>query len=83
MTPALRSRLENWKFAQAQALAGAEPPPVQRLIAALAALVGDSGWAIGGVLNQEQERYATWEEAEAGHAALVARVREALAGEAV
>jgi len=50
MTPALRSRLENWKFTQAQALATAEPAPVQRLIAALAALVGDSGWALGGAL---------------------------------
>ena len=30
----------------------------------------------GGVLDQEQERYATWEEAEAGHAAMVVRVKE-------
>ena len=29
----------------------------------------------GGSLNDEQERYATWGEAENGHAAMVARVR--------
>ncbi len=28
----------------------------------------------GGELDQEQERYCTWEEAEAGHAEMVARV---------
>jgi len=28
----------------------------------------------GGPLDQEQERYATWEEAEAGHASMVERV---------
>lgn len=28
----------------------------------------------GGELDQEQERYRTWEEAERGHAAMVARV---------
>lgn len=33
----------------------------------------------GGSLDQEQERYATWAEAEAGHAAMVARVLVALA----
>lgn len=32
----------------------------------------------GGKLDQEQERYSTWDEAEAGHDAMVARVREAL-----
>ena len=31
----------------------------------------------GGPLDQEQDRYATWEEAEAGHKAMVARVRAA------
>ncbi len=31
-----------------------------------------------GELDQEQERYATWDTAEAGHAAMVARVRDAL-----
>lgn len=29
----------------------------------------------GGALDQEQERYGTWEEAERGHAATVERVR--------
>jgi len=32
----------------------------------------------GGPLDQEQERYGTWEEAAAGHTAMVARVRVAL-----
>lgn len=31
----------------------------------------------GGPLDQEQERYATWDEAEAGHEEMVKRVREA------
>jgi hypothetical protein len=31
----------------------------------------------GGALDTEQERYHTWDEAEAGHAEMVARVREA------
>jgi hypothetical protein len=31
----------------------------------------------GGSLNQEQDRYTTWEQAEAGHKAMVDRVREA------
>lgn len=30
----------------------------------------------GGALDQEQERYSTWAEAEAGHAVMVARVKE-------
>ncbi len=30
----------------------------------------------GGTLNQQQERYATWGEAAAGHAAMVERLRE-------
>lgn len=30
----------------------------------------------GGQLDQECDRYSTWDEAEAGHAAMVARVRE-------
>ena len=29
----------------------------------------------GGPLDQEQERYSTWEEAEAGHAAMVERIK--------
>jgi hypothetical protein len=32
----------------------------------------------GGSLDQEQERYTTWEEAEAGHAAMVERVKAAV-----
>lgn len=32
----------------------------------------------GGALDQEQERYSTWAEAEAGHAAMVARVRASM-----
>jgi hypothetical protein len=48
----------------------------------------DHGWEVdappilfetmvfGGVLDQEQVRYATWAEAESGHAAMVARVKE-------
>lgn len=31
----------------------------------------------GGPLSDEQDRYATWEQAEAGHAAILARVRAA------
>jgi hypothetical protein len=31
----------------------------------------------GGPLDQEQERYSTWEEAEAGHAAILERVKVA------
>ena len=31
----------------------------------------------GGQLDQEQERYPTWDEAEAGHAAMVQRVKDA------
>lgn len=31
----------------------------------------------GGPLDEEQARYHTWEEAEAGHAAMMARVRSA------
>jgi hypothetical protein len=31
-----------------------------------------------GPLNQEQERYPTWAEAEQGHARMVARVRDAI-----
>ena len=31
----------------------------------------------GGKLDQEQERYGTWDEAEAGHRAMVARVAKA------
>jgi hypothetical protein len=31
----------------------------------------------GGPLDQEQDRYATWEEAETGHAAMLARAKEA------
>jgi hypothetical protein len=50
--------------------------------------VGMAGWGTGpaptlfetmvfnGTLDGERERYATWAEAEAGHAAMVARVRE-------
>lgn len=30
----------------------------------------------GGTLDQEQERYSTWSEAEKGHAAMVARVND-------
>lgn len=30
----------------------------------------------GGPLDQEQDRYATWEQAEAGHAAMLARAKE-------
>ncbi len=30
-----------------------------------------------GVLDQEMKRYATWDEAEAGHALMLAKVREA------
>lgn len=30
----------------------------------------------GGALDGEQDRYSTWEEAEAGHAAMVERVKE-------
>jgi hypothetical protein len=33
----------------------------------------------GGVCDQEQKRYSTWAEAEAGHAAMVEKVRHALA----
>jgi hypothetical protein len=50
MTPQLRSRLENWKFCQALALATEASEPDQRLIAALAALVGDCGWGLEGAL---------------------------------
>ena len=32
----------------------------------------------GGSLDQEQDRYTTWEEAEAGHKAMVKRVNEAI-----
>uniref|UniRef100_A0A6M3JQR8 Uncharacterized protein n=1 Tax=viral metagenome TaxID=1070528 RepID=A0A6M3JQR8_9ZZZZ len=32
----------------------------------------------GGALDQEQERYTTWEQAEAGHKEMVKRVLEAL-----
>ena len=32
----------------------------------------------GGSLDQEQDRYTTWEEAEAGHKAMVKRVKEAI-----
>ena len=32
----------------------------------------------GGTLDGEQERYSTWDEAERGHAAILARVRSAL-----
>lgn len=32
----------------------------------------------GGPLDQEQERYTTWEEAETGHALMVERVKEAV-----
>ena len=35
----------------------------------------------GGPLDQEQERYSTWEEAETGHRAMVGRVRAAEGGE--
>ena len=31
----------------------------------------------GGALDQEQERYSTWEEAETGHKAMAQRVKEA------
>lgn len=31
----------------------------------------------GGLLDQEQDRYSTWEEAEAGHEAMVERAKEA------
>lgn len=45
-------------------------------------LVGDlylfESMVFGGPLNGESDRYATLEEARAGHDALVARVREAL-----
>jgi len=37
--------------------------------------------AFGGPLDQEQERYATWAEAERGHAAMVERVIASLAKE--
>ncbi len=33
----------------------------------------------GGPFDQEQDRYSTWEEAEAGHAAAVARAKAAMA----
>ena len=33
----------------------------------------------GGALDQEQARYATWEEAEAGHKAMVEMVKKELA----
>jgi hypothetical protein len=33
----------------------------------------------GGVCDQEQDRYSTWAEAEAGHAAMVEKVRHSLA----
>jgi len=32
----------------------------------------------GGELDEEQDRYCTWEEAEAGHMAMVARVKQGL-----
>ncbi len=32
----------------------------------------------GGMLDQEQERYATWEEAEEGHKEMVERVKQSL-----
>ena len=32
----------------------------------------------GGELDQKQERYSTWEEAEAGHKAMVKQVKQAL-----
>jgi len=32
----------------------------------------------GGGLDEEMERYSTWEEAEAGHAAMVEKVKKAL-----
>jgi hypothetical protein len=35
----------------------------------------------GGPLDQEQDRYSTWEEAEAGHAAMCARVTEQRSGD--
>lgn len=51
-------------------------------------LVYDHGWpdcpllfetmVFGGALDGTQERYSTWDEAEAGHAAMVARVEAAL-----
>ncbi len=50
MTPQLRRRLENWKFSQALALATEVSEPDQRLLAALAALVGDCGWGLEGAL---------------------------------
>jgi hypothetical protein len=34
----------------------------------------------GGPLDQEQERYSTWEEAEQGHQAMLQKVREAMSG---
>ena len=34
----------------------------------------------GGVLDNEMDRYSTWEEAEAGHASMVKRVNETLNG---
>jgi len=36
----------------------------------------------GGPLDQEMDRYATWEEAETGHAAMLARARQAENGAA-
>ncbi len=36
----------------------------------------------GGDLDQEQERYTTWDEAEAGHAAMVGRVKSQSKGAA-
>jgi hypothetical protein len=35
---------------------------------------------IGGPLDEEMERYSTWDDAEAGHAAMVERVSAARAG---
>lgn len=35
----------------------------------------------GGPLDQEMERYSTWEQAEAGHAAMIERVRNAVSEE--
>ena len=47
----LRSRLENWKFAQAVPYLSGEPPEVREVVVALAALLGDCGWGIGGALG--------------------------------
>lgn len=46
----LRSRLQNWKFAQACHHLNGQPEEVQRLVQALARLVGDCEWGLDGDL---------------------------------